>query len=137
MKEPCNHRSVYILVERDAKLLIIERKIFPFNYAFPAGHVDDGESYEHAAVRELKEEVGLTATKLEFLAEGRVENPCSRPGGTWHYWKVYRAETTGEVVPSERETKGTHWFTKEEIRNLPPPGYEPVMFEWLKEKGII
>ena len=137
MAKICNHTSVYMVVERGDKLLVIERNVFPFNYALPAGHVDEGESYEQAAVRELKEEVGLNAKKLELLAEGRVSNPCSRAGGSWHYWKVYRIEADGEVKRSERETKAVGWYTKEEIRNLPPPGYEPIMFEWLIKNGII
>ncbi|MEK6886764.1 MAG: NUDIX domain-containing protein [Nanoarchaeota archaeon] len=33
------------------------------------GHVEQGESIEQAALRELKEETGLTATKLEKVAE--------------------------------------------------------------------
>lgn len=137
MKEPCNHTSVGMLVEREGKILMIERRIFPLNYALPAGHVGDGESYEHAAVRELKEEVGLDAGSVELVAEGRVDNPCSRPNGTWHEWKVYKIAATGEVTRSERETKQVLWLTKEQIRNLPPPGFEPVMYEWYKEKGII
>jgi len=126
-----------MVVERDGKLLIIERRIFPLTYAFPAGHVDEGEAYEHAAVRELKEEVGLDAKKVELIAEGRVENPCSRPDGTWHNWKVYKIEAVGEVKRSEEETKQAGWFTKEEIRNLPAPGFEPIMFDWYIAKGII
>ena len=133
----CNHTSVGMIVERGGKLLLIERKIFPLTYAFPAGHVDKGEDYEQAAVRELKEEVGLDAESVELLAEGRVENPCSRPGGTWHYWKVYKIAAQGEIKPSEEETKQAGWYTKEEIHTLPPPGFEPVMYEWYKAHNII
>lgn len=137
MKEPCNHSSVGIVVEREGKLLLIERNDFPFTYALPAGHVDENESYEQAAARELKEEVGLDADKIELIAEGRVDNPCSRPGGAWHYWKFYKATTSGEVHRSERETKQAAWFTREEIRHLPPPGYEPIMYEWNIEHGVL
>ncbi len=137
MKEPCNHTSVGMLVERDGKILIIERKIFPLTYALPAGHVDEGESYEHAAVRELKEEVGLDAEKVELIAEGKIENPCSRPGGTWHEWKVYKINASGKIKRSEEETKQVLWLTKEEIHNLPPPGFEPIMYEWYLERNII
>lgn len=126
-----------MVVERDGKLLLIERKVFPFNYAFPAGHVDKDETYEQAATRELKEEVGLEAADITLIAEGRVENPCSRPGGTWHSWKFYKIVATGEVLRSEQETKQAVWCSKAEINNLPPPGYEPIMFEWLQKKGII
>jgi ADP-ribose pyrophosphatase YjhB (NUDIX family) len=137
MKEVCNHTSVGMVVERDGKILLIERNNFPFTYALPAGHVDEGETYEEAAVRELKEEVGLDAEKIELIAEGRVENPCSRPGGTWHYWRFYKINAMGDVNRSERETKQATWFTREQIRNLPPPGYEPIMYEWNIAHGVL
>lgn len=137
MAEKCNHTSVGMIVERGGTLLLIERKQFPLTYAFPAGHVDEGEDYEHAAIRELKEEVGLEAKKLELIGEGRQENPCRRKGGTWHYWKVYRVTADGEVKRSEEETKQAGWFTKEEIRDLPPPGFEPIMYDWYIQLGVI
>ena len=112
MKEPCNHTSVGMIVERDGKLLLIERKIFPIKYAPPAGHVDEGEDYAHASARELKEEVGLDATSLELIAEGRKENKCSRPGGSWHYWKIYKIEAAGDVHRSEGETKSAGWYAR-------------------------
>jgi ADP-ribose pyrophosphatase YjhB (NUDIX family) len=137
MKESCNHTSVGMIVERGGKILLIERKVFPIVWAPPAGHVDEGESYEDAAVRELTEEVGLTATHSELVAEGRKENRCSRPDGTWHYWKIYKVEAEGEVKRSKEETTQAGWYNKNEIKNLPLPGLEPVWSDWLVELGII
>ncbi len=126
-----------MLVERDGKILLIGRNVFPIAFSLPAGHVDDGETYEQAAARELKEEVGLGATKLVLLIEGRKENKCSREEGTWHYWNIYRAEADGAVKRDERETTSALWYSPEEIQNLPAPGLEPVMHEWFMELGII
>jgi len=38
-----------------------------FIYEIPAGKLDDGEAPEHCAARELREETGCTAAKLEHL----------------------------------------------------------------------
>jgi len=129
----CNHTSVGVLVEREGKVLLIERKKFPFGWAPPAGHIDDGEDYETAARRELKEEVGLIAGPLELLAEGRKEYQCSR-GSTWHYWKLYKTSAEGELRVDTGEAKNFAWFAPGEIKNLK---LDPVIGEWFKELGII
>jgi ADP-ribose pyrophosphatase YjhB (NUDIX family) len=146
---------VGVLVWRDEKLLLIERARGAVGFALPAGHVDDDSSYEESAKRELQEEVGLIAQKLTLVAEGRKENSCRRQDGTWHYWKLYQAETVGEVERSIDETKQANWYTKEEIKELAyrtqmymkggisneewvvQPGLEPVMYEWFKELKIV
>lgn len=43
----------------------------------PAGLVDPGESMEEAAQRELIEETGWSAKKLEFIAEGPISTGAS------------------------------------------------------------
>lgn len=151
----CDNTSVGMLVYREGKLLLIERKKYPFGFAPPAGHVDGGGSFEMAAKRELKEEAGLDAVKQELLAEGRKDNQCRRKGGDWHYWKIYRVETEGPVERSREETKQAGFYSKEDLRKMAErteeyltgsiseedwgksPGIEPVWTEWLKELGII
>jgi deoxyribose-phosphate aldolase len=46
--------------------------------SFPKGHVEPGESWEDAAVREVREETGIEARILNPL--GRVEYPIERDG---------------------------------------------------------
>jgi len=100
MTKQCDHKCVGMLAWKDSKLLLIERKKFPFGFAPPAGHCDeDNDDFEKAAKRELLEEVGLEAQNLELAAEGRKETPCRRENGTWHYWKIYQVEAEGENLP--------------------------------------
>jgi len=155
MANKCDNKSVGMLVWQDEKLLLIERKKKPFGFAPPAGHLDGDNSFEQAAKRELKEEVGLDASKIELIIEGRKENPCRREGGTWHYWKIYKIEASGEVKRSEDETKQANFFTKDDLLLLSlktekyingninqedwekSPGLEIVWYEWLKKLQII
>lgn len=144
----CDHTSVGMLVIVDRMLLLIERGNRPFGFAPPAGHVDDHGSFEDAARRELAEEVGFKAVRLDLIIEGRRENNCRRLGGTWHYWKIYFASVTGKELPSAREVKQIRWCTKADLRKLiertelylagsideleweKEPGIEPVWYEW-------
>ncbi len=136
MERVCDHKSVGMWVWKDGKLLLIERKKWPPGFAVPAGHVDEDVSYEIAAQRELTEEVGLTATSLKLIFEGRKENPCRRKDGTWHHWKLYVVEAVGELKRSESETKQAGWYSIDEIKDLKDK-LEPIMQEFFKDLGIL
>ncbi len=52
--------TVDIIIEvQGQSIVLIERKNPPYGWAIPGGFVDYGESVEHAAVREAREETGL------------------------------------------------------------------------------
>jgi 8-oxo-dGTP diphosphatase len=51
--------TVDVVVETDGGIVLIERANEPFGWALPGGFVDEGETVEHAAVREVEEETGL------------------------------------------------------------------------------
>lgn len=61
---------VIVTREDRPRLLLIRRKHEPFSgmWAIPGGFVEMDESLEHAACRELHEETGVKAGRLEQLA---------------------------------------------------------------------
>jgi len=154
IEKTCDHESVGMLVWKDDKLLLIERRKPPFAFAPPAGHCD-GKEFDDIAKEELQEETGLIAKSLKLIAEGKKENSCRRIDGSWHYWKIYDCETSGEIERSQTETKQIRWASKEELVALAKraeeyragkisetewennPGLEPVWCDWLKELTII
>lgn len=155
MAKKCDNKSVGMLIWKDGKLLLIERKKFPFGFAPPAGHVDDFPSEEAAARGETEEEVGLKVESLRLVVEGRKENPCRRDGGDHHVWSIFEVEASGEIKRSKDETKQVGWYSPEDIKPLmertskyregeisdeeweQKPGIEPVWFDWFEELGIL
>lgn len=73
----------YLVLQRDNEVLLMKRKNTGFKdgmYSLVAGHVDDGENYKQAMVREAKEEAGIkidkkdleTLTVMHRKSEGRT-----------------------------------------------------------------
>ena len=67
------------IIEIDDKILLIERKNFPFGWALPGGIVELGETVEEAAVREAKEETSLDVKITRLL--GVYSKPDRDPRG--------------------------------------------------------
>lgn len=61
------------ILHKDGEFLVEQRKLsedyFPGAILFPGGHIDNGEAPEHALVRELKEELGITVLEQKFIGE--------------------------------------------------------------------
>lgn len=60
-------------------VVLVGRRNPPLGWAIPGGFVDVGESVEHAAVRELKEETGLDIVELSLF--GVYSDPDRDPRG--------------------------------------------------------
>ena len=57
--------TVDIIIVLDGGIVLIKRKNPPFGWALPGGFIDYGESAEHAAAREAKEETSLDVSNLK------------------------------------------------------------------------
>ena len=70
-----------VVFDPGGRLLLIRRKYPPFcgKYALPGGHVEYGETTEHAAARELAEETGLVAVNTSLI--GVYSDPHRDPRG--------------------------------------------------------
>ncbi|MBI4203205.1 MAG: NUDIX hydrolase [Chloroflexi bacterium] len=96
--------SVTVLPVDDQGNVLLERQyrrsVGRWLLEAPAGSMDAGETPEQAVHRELKEETGYTAAKLEHLATFWVS-----PGYCTELMHVYLATglTAGEATPEEDE----------------------------------
>ena len=99
------------------------------------GIVDKGESYEEAAKRELKEEVGIENAKLEFLFSFKF-----RSSNYKNNRKVYSCVYDGPIRLQEEEIESGRFTTIEEAKKLMEEGKlsdsaVKVFEEYLKRGG--
>ena len=84
-------------------------------WSLPKGHIEEGETPEQAAVREVREETGIECAidkslgviDFWFMASGK------RIHKTVHHF-VFR-ETGGHIAPQVSEVDDVRWFPIEEI----------------------
>ncbi|HBP01092.1 MAG: 2-dehydropantoate 2-reductase [Candidatus Moranbacteria bacterium GW2011_GWE1_49_15] len=129
------HKSSGAIIRNEkGEILMLERKKFPFGWACPAGHVDEGESFENAMIREVKEETNISIKKYKLIVAEFVDwNECSR-GIMGHDWSLFEAiEWEGEAV-SNSESKNMKWVSVGEIGKME---LEPVWRYWFEKLKII
>ena len=120
--------GVAVLVRRGDQVLLTHRKGShgAGTWAPPGGHLDMGESFEECAMREVREETGVTITEPHFLA---VTNDIFADEGRhyatiWMEAQVEAGVATGEArINSPREMSELGWFDWDD---LPQPRFLPL-----------
>jgi 8-oxo-dGTP diphosphatase len=102
------------LIAKEGKFLLVNAKVGAAKGLWnnPGGHLETGETYEQAAVRETLEETGYSV-KL-----GRLINTCHffQDPKTFVHKKVYEAEITGgELKIPPEEIEEAKWFSLYEL----------------------
>lgn len=112
------HESVGVLVVVDDKLLTFFRKIYPFLYTIPAGHLDKGELPENAALRELYEETNISNHSLEMVKQNfDISGDSCRRGSDNHRWHLYRLKLASmPTVSLSDEASVVKFMTLAELR---------------------
>lgn len=87
-------------------LLVVRRAIPPAidQLALPGGFIDYGESWQHAAARELREETGLTADP----ATARLYDAVSAPDGTLLIFALFPPLSSAADMPEPTPNDETH-----------------------------
>ena len=115
--------SVVSIIEKDGKYLFLKRSNTGKGdgfYMLPGGHVDAGESVLHAAVRELKEELGIDVKEsdLEFKLVEPIKSYIT------FFFRVKKfdgalqnmePEKHEEMVYLPIDAKGIHPFSRREL----------------------
>jgi ADP-ribose pyrophosphatase YjhB (NUDIX family) len=99
-----------VVVPLDGGIVLVQRAIEPSLglWVFPGGYVDRGESVEHAAIRETREESGLDVRLMGLLGV------YSYPGSAV-VLVVYTGEVQGGTLAIDDESLAIRIFAPAEI----------------------
>lgn len=78
------------------------------------GHVDEGETYFEAAVREMKEEIGLEDVALVEVGKSYIESPQKKQVKKF-FDTVYTASYDGEIRFDPKEVAEVKWISMNEL----------------------
>jgi 8-oxo-dGTP diphosphatase len=112
------------IITHDSKVLLVRRRVKEgsLSWQFPGGQIEEGESAGEAAVREVREETGLSVAESKVLGE-RIHPNTGR-------LMIYVAceVTAGEAsVIDDDELDSVAWVRRTDLTEYVPYGfYEPV-----------
>ncbi len=113
-----NHRIVHVLVFNGKGELFLQqrsakKKFCPGHWVTSAGgHVQKSESYEAAAKRELKEELGVEL-ELTKLDESPYDHYKMRK-----FLQIFRAVYDGSFSFNQEEVSGGRWFSVHDVKDM-------------------
>ena len=97
---------------------VYRHAVAEYGWEVPRGFIDEKESSEVAAIRELKEETGLTCTKVELLSLGTT---TPEPGIISAKVNLYMANVNNTESTEQEDELGHvdfRWFTSQEVTKL-------------------
>lgn len=113
------HVTVAAVIERNDKFLMVEEIADQqVVYNQPAGHLEDGESFIEAIIREMQEE-----TAWQFLPDAITGiYRWRKPDEAKTFVRVCFTGTLGEHTPTQKLDEGiiaALWLSRDELMSLP------------------
>jgi isopentenyl-diphosphate delta-isomerase type 1 len=118
------HRAIHVLIYNSRGEIFLQKRSMKKDRqpglwgASVSGHVDSGEDYDTAAVREVQEEIGL---KLDSVPKRIFRNVACEETEQEFVW-VYACQNDGPFELNRDEIDCGGWFTPEDVS------------DWLTEK---
>lgn len=111
------------IVERDGRYLLVRRANPPAAdlYAFPGGRAEIGETPAETALRELKEETGITGSDAVLFETFDILPEADVVDSHFHLSVFLVKDAGGETVEAASDASEAAWYLPEEILRLPVP----------------
>jgi 8-oxo-dGTP diphosphatase len=108
--------NMCMIYDRKTDMVLVQDRIKSWKgVSFPGGHVEDNESLVESTIREIKEETGLTISKLEPC--GVIHWFNDETGDRYFVFNFRTDSFSGELVNETPEGK-VFWVKKLELESL-------------------
>ena len=119
-------KQVKVIIEKSGKYLLIkrednEKKEHKGNWECSGGKLEREESFEEAAIREVKEETNLDIDIKKVVKEIKKGNET--------HAIVFLAKSKNTDAKLSKEHSDFGWFTYKELKNLEPVTYKDFFLE--------
>lgn len=111
---PHIHPCAIVLVKRGNELLLTRKTEWtPGRYSLVAGFLDFGESLEECAIREVKEETGISIRNVRYVGSQNWPFPAQLMAG-------FVADFAGgDICVDHNELEDARWFPVDALPDLP------------------
>ena len=119
--------SAFVINPKTYKILLVKHGVYD-KWIQPGGHVEEGETPEEAALREVYEETGVKISLIgeKFPRENDMIRPLGimlnrKDNGDRHFDIMYAATPNNidsDLIISD-ESKDIGWFSREELEEIP------------------
>lgn len=130
------HPGARIVVENSSGEILLVRRKDNNQWGLIAGGIETGEDIKSCIIREVKEETGLTISKLSAIgisSDPALEFTEYPNGDQIQYFTIvfYSNTWDGELVMETQETKEARFFSKNTLPNLTPK--EELSLSWVEK----
>ncbi len=115
------HRASHVLMFRNGGREILLQKRSATKDSYPlayttscSGHVDSGEDYDTAVVREMREETGL---EVDISSLEKIGKVCPSEETGWEFTAVYKFDCKGDeiLIAQPSEVEAFEWVSVDDF----------------------
>ena len=87
-------------------------------HSYPKGKLEKKESFEDAAVRELREETGIDANELTFVPDYHIDEASDRGNFSIRYYVAWAPRRYENFTFDAEELSNVSWVNINDIANI-------------------
>lgn len=129
---PNRDAAVAGLLNENGEIMLVRTHILPDMWQPVGGGIEDGESPEQSAAREIKEELGIDIDPSQSILTSRF--PYDFGEGTIHFYTLrLSSELISKIAVNTNEIVEAKWFAPKNLQVLPCyPATKSYLLEYLK-----